>query len=399
MTYLKATAKIFLLPAHWRDLAQMLDTLKRTSYVEVSNVVAIIRGPKTFRSQLRPWTGPSGITIKVLVWPSTNHGTSLDGGVLIEAKRIGRFVEKKIQGFDEVIVGDFHGEPALVAQYLAKKFGARLTLLPEGVGVFRIARGEYPWIIRSWKSAIGLIVSDTAKEISERLALRFSSTTKRRWHRKLRLFWRISRVMNLVVFRPAVEQLRPISRFDSVVSHWPRSVTDLFRADQVIAIDPPWNTGSSREIPQLRGLTGSIALLIHQSARLSIDQWVEVLTPLQQESVETYVVKPDRYRLDLDAFCGALTLVAPTTEIVVLESELPAEIIAVSTEFAAVVGVTSTTLINLALDPHFTTPLISLVYSFVGVVDPRKKKLPPADMGWGFVPLDLAKRLDRISFR
>jgi hypothetical protein len=399
MTYPTAAGKIVLMAAHWRDIAQMLDTLERTSYLDASNVVAIIREPTTLRSQLQPGTSPSGVTVKVLVWPSTNHGTSLDGGVLIEAKRIGRFVERKIQGVDEVIVGDFHGEPALVAQYLARKFGARLTLLPEGVGVFRIARGEYPWVIRSWKSAIGLIASDTAKEISERLALRFSSTTKRRWHRKLRLFWRISRVVNLAVFRPAVEQLRPISRFDSVISHWPRSVTDLFRADQVIAIDPPWDTGSPREIPQLLGLTGNVALVIHQSERLSIDQWVEVLTPLQEESVETYVVKPDRYRLDLDAFCGALALVAPTSTVIILESDLPAEVVATSWDFAFVAGVTSTTLTNLALEDNFTAPLISLVYSCFAVIEPEKEQVPPEDMTWGFAAVAAAKKLDRISFR
>lgn len=399
MTYPPTAGKIVLMAAHWRDIAQMLDTLERTSYLDASNVVAIIREPTTLRSPLQPWTSPSGVTVKVLVWPSTNHGTSLDGGVLIEAKRIGRFVERKIQGVDEVIVGDFHGEPALVAQYLARKFGARLTLLPEGVGVFRIARGEYPWVIRSWKSAIGLIASDTAKEISERLALRFSSTTKRRWHRKLRLFWRISRVVNLAVFRPSVEQLKTISRFDSVISHWPRSVTDLFRADQVIAIDPPWITGSPREIPQLLGLTRNVALVIHQSERLSIDQWVEVLTPLQQESVETYVVKPDRYRLDLDEFCGALALVAPTSTVIILESNLPAEVVATSWNFVFVAGVTSTTLTNLALDPKFTTPLISLVYSYFQIVKSDKDRLPPATMTWGFVPLGLAGIVDRISYR
>jgi hypothetical protein len=176
-------------------------------------------------------------------------------------------------------------------------------------------------------------------------------------------------------------------------------VTDLFRADQVIAIDPPWITGSRREIPQLLGLTGNVALVIHQSERLSIDQWVEVLTPLQQESIETYVVKPDRYQLDLDAFCGALALVAPTSTVIILESDLPAEVVATSWDFVFVAGVTSTTLTNLALDPKFTTPLISLVYSYFRIVEPDKDRLPPATMTWGFVPLGLAGKVDRISYR
>lgn len=399
MTFLGSSGKILLMAAHWRDLGQMIENLESNSYADASKFIAIIRAPRTFRSNIRPWTSPSGTTVSVLVWPSTNHGTSLDGGVLIEAKRIGSVLERTIQTLEEVIVGDFHGEPAIVAKYLAEKFRARLTLLPEGVGVFRILRGEYPWIVRSWKSAIGLIASDTAREISERIAVTFSSSAKRRWHRKLRLFWRISRVLNLAVFRPGVEQLRPISQFDSVISHWPRSATDLLRADKAISIDPPWNLGPLREIPELRGFKGSIALVIHQSERLSVHQWVDVLTPLRRESVETYVVKPDRYRLDLDAFCEALSLIAPRSKVFILESDHPAEVVAMSQNFEAVVGITSTTLVNLALEDSFTTPLISLSYSFFAVMEHEKEPVALADVTWGFLAVAAANKLNRISFR
>lgn len=399
MTFLGSSGKILLMAAHWRDLGQMIENLESNSYADASKYLAIIRAPTTFRSNIRPWTSPSGTTVSVLVWPSTKHGTSLDGGVLIEAKRIGSFLERTTQTLEEVIVGDFHGEPAIVAKYLAEKFRARLTLLPEGVGVFRILRGEYPWIVRSWKSAIGLIASDTAREISERIAVTFSSSAKRRWHRKLRLFWRISRVLNLAVFRPGVEQLRPISQFDSVVTHWPRPVTDLFRADEVIAVDPPWDVSSPRDIPQLRDLKGKVAFVIHQSERLSIDEWVKVLAPLEQESVGTYVVKPDRYRLDLDAFCEALSSVAPTSKVIILESDLPAEVVAASASFAVVVGITSTTLTNLALDENFTPPLISLTYSLMAALTPERNQAQISDITWGFRAVAAANKLDRISFR
>jgi len=54
MTNAKVGEKILLMPAHWRDLDQMPDTLERTSDFDASNVVAIIRAPNT--PPLRQWT-------------------------------------------------------------------------------------------------------------------------------------------------------------------------------------------------------------------------------------------------------------------------------------------------------------------------------------------------------
>jgi len=379
--------------AHRRDALQMISALEQSPTFEDVDFVLIEPGP-VGRIGARHASGKfhhPRIT-KHIVRPITKHGTSLDGGTIIETKRLA--VEFISDAVSWVAVGDVEGESSLVAQTLANILDAKIVVVPEGSGIFRAQLGGYPWVYRNWFEAIGLISHDTVREIMDLLLTKSRVRKTRKWNRRLRLSWRLDRVTNLLLFRPPAPPSSKINKVDLLVSWWPKEVFSFLDFERFEQIKVPWSGCEQRQSIQQE----KSALFVHQPPFLHPRAWERVLSPISTLPISSIVIRPDRSRIGLDEFILGVTSTFPKAKIHVTTEEISSECLATSERFEFVVGFTSTVLVNLALDPGFAGKLVSLIRPLVRVNDPPERHhLRLEEMAWNFAPVTPEKS-SRIHF-
>jgi len=389
-----AKAVVAFFPAHKAHLTTMRKLANTSSLLSGYVYVAVLRTPRTFRTRLKE-VKPGYYEIE---WPSTLHGTSLDGGAVIEANKIGRFLLKKFGALRYTVSGDFQGEHALTGQIITEMAGSTQVLIPEGLGVFRSITSGYPWVARSWRSSIGLIATDTIKEGADWLTCAVNKERQRRWKRRLRPIWRLYRVAILALQRPGTCGLSKSSEFHTAVSNWPQDVVKLLGIHKSEYVSPQWLKNNRSNLGDGLSRTKYDALLVHQSLGLTHAEWLQILTKLSDLNFTSVIVKPDRHKLDLGSFLSSLRDALPTVQIKVYSGTLSAEELAISISVAKVVSLTSTTLFNLACTTPTQPSLISLAPSYWELMNPGKGRPELEDMGYAFLPLRLTGRERHIKF-
>lgn len=389
-----AKAVVAFFPAHRAHLTTMRNLANSSSLLSGHVCVAVLRTPRTIRTRLRE-IEPGYYEIE---WPSTLHGTSLDGGAVIEANKIGRFLIRKFGGLRYTVSGDFQGEHALTAQIITEMAASAQVLIPEGLGVFRSITNGYPWVVRSWRSSIGLITTDTIKEGADWLACAVNKERQRRWRRRLRPMWRLFRIAILALQRPGTDGLSKSSEFHTAVSNWPQDVVRLLGIHKSEYLAPQWLTNNRTNSGTGLSRTKYDALLVHQSLRLTHAEWSRILIKLSDLNLTSVLVKPDRHKLDLGNFLSSLREALPRVRIKVYSGNLSAEELAVGASVAKVVSVTSTALFNLACATPTHPSLISLAPSYWELKNPGKGRPELEDMGYAFLPLRLTGRERHLKF-
>lgn len=385
---------VVLFPAHEAHLKSMKELVSRSLLLSGRQCVAVLRTPRTQRSSVEE-ISPGFFRME---WPSTRHGTSLDGGAIIEARKIAYFLLRRFGGISHVISGDFQGEHALTARLVANIAGSASVLIPEGVGVFRKLTHDYPWVIREWRSSVGLLITDSARELADMTMAKFGKIRKRRWSRRLRPLWRLYRIFSLATHRPSTTDLRKEVEFEMALSSWPHDIIRLLGIDNSEFVTPEWaNIQPNTKNPGKTEASYDL-FFIHQSLQLSRPDWARIIGKLQHLNVSTVLVKLDRHDLDKDSFLGALREVFPNASVVVYSGGQTAEEVAVATSTANVVSVTSTALFNLAFLPSARFKLISLVRTYWSILYPSLELPENQEMGYGFLPLFLTGRGGQIKF-
>ena len=344
--------------------------------------------PVTFRQQPKHVESRHFSQIAIWTYPSVNHGTSIDGGVLSLARAILRNLRKSRDSIETVFVGDAEGQFAIVAKQVAENLKCDLGIIPEGLGVFRGVNEDYPWIIRGWRSAAGLIVRDSALEMRDFLRHKLIGTD-RRWRRRLRLGWRIWRVAQLVTFRPtlSIEQSK-ITHFDLAVSNWPSDLSYGFSVGAWHSLPNLYSdtTGGHCPLPQ-----GQSTLFIHESAKSDINsgQFEQILRSLNLARTDFICIAPDRNKINLEAFCEAIKVTFPDSEVILLDGLTPVETVCHRMRPRTVVGTTSTALLNLALQRPAGVEVVSCARIARRVLEPHG-----SDEGNYFLNMLASSRLD-----
>lgn len=389
-----AKAVVAFFPAHRAHLTTMRNLANSSSLLSGHVYVAVLRTPRTIRTRLRE-IEPGYYEIE---WPSTLHGTSLDGGAVIEASKIGRFLIRKFGGLRFTVSGDFQGEHALTGQIVAEMAGSAQVLIPEGVGVFRSLTEAYPWIVKSWRSAIGLIATDTLREMADWLAFTTFMKKHRKWKRRLRPFWRLYRIIILALRKPSTNDLTMASKFQFAVSQWPKDVTRVLGISDSEYLMPAWATSPSdltqNELPQCR----YDGLFIHQSFGLTKIEWAKICEQLKTLNLSSVLVKLDRHEIDSETFLSGLRQSLPELRVDVYSGNLSAQELALQIRVQEVISLTSTALFDLACLQKTSFRLISLSRALWAVLHPQSPVPPDEERGYGFRALFLTGRQDRIVF-
>ena len=331
-------------------------------------------------------------------WPSTLHGTSLDGGAIIEARKIAHFLLRRFGGISHVISGDFQGEHALTARLVANIAGSTSVLIPEGVGVFRKLTNHYPWVIREWRSSVGLLITDSAKELADMTLAKFGKIQRRRWSRRLRPLWRLYRILSLASHRPSTSSLRKEVEFEMALSSWPHDVIRLLGIDNSEFVAPEWANTQPKTKNSGQTEASYDLFFIHQSLQLSRRDWARIIGKLGDLDVSTVLVKLDRHGLDSPSFLDALHDTLPDATVDVFSGAQLAEEIAASVETKYVVSCTSTALFNLACLRPDAYKFISLSRTSFSVLYPSEPIPEDRNLSYGFIPLFLLGLQDRIQF-
>jgi hypothetical protein len=320
--------------------------------------------------------------VKHIIRPLTKHGTSIDGGTLLESSRLAkRFNAENVAW---VVVGDIEGEFSLVASTLANLLEAKIALVPEGSGVFRGTVGGYPWVYRSWRQAAGLIAHDTLREIGDLLRSKIFRPSPRKWKRRLRLLWRLDRIVNLIFFRPGEPRSSRLRALDLVISWWPSETLAFLNFGRYELITPPW---SECQVSSKKGHANS-ALFVHQPPPLEPSEWQEVLSAIASLPLTSITVRPDRSEIGLTDFLLGVQMTFPATTLQVATQALSSECLATREKYEYVIGFTSTVLVNLALDPSYKGKILCLIRPLVRVNDPSERhNLPIEEMAWNLAPL------------
>lgn len=256
-----------ILAEHVRDKLRQIQRAQEYAEGRQVFLVCIDREPRTFPriflDQVPIAHGPSLLHIG---WPSTNHGTNLDGGVGLEARLLKRFLVWLFPRIEAIFVSDIIGDHAALAYEFQKTGKLRSIFVPEGLSVLA-HRGQSRWVERNWKSAAGLIVRDTFLECHDLLSSWFRTSHERRWARAKRPLWRLWRVSRLCLFRPPDPRHWRLAQVDVVMSDWPESVALPISCGELLVYPPTRHLLSSgRLIP-------NSMVIIGQPLALSVSTW------------------------------------------------------------------------------------------------------------------------------
>lgn len=276
----RESSLFLILAEHTRDKARLIRCAREYAKGRQISIVCIVREPRTFpRIILEKEEGVDSRTLLSIGWPSTNHGTNLDGGVGLEARFLKRFLTWLFPQIDTIFVSDIVGDQAaLTCEFQVSKEICTI-FVPEGLSVLA-NEGQSRWVERKWRSAVGLIVRDTILEAFDLATSIFRRGRERRWARKKRPLWRLWRVARLCLFRPADPRNWRLAQVDIVMSDWPESVALPVSFREFLPIRARF-----REISNAPMLRNSV-VLIGQPMEISVSTWKYCLRNLRDRFPE-----------------------------------------------------------------------------------------------------------------
>lgn len=334
---------IVVLPEHSRDEKHLLDAAYLLE--KDSNFRAIIvkrRAVSMLAASFRNARQNQNSHLLYWEWPSTNHGTNLDGGVGLEAQTLRRQLRRRFGRIDCVFVSDIIGDQPALAIEFQRVDRTRVVLVPEGLSVLA-NEASSRWVERNWKSAAGLIFRDTLLELADFISAKFWKSRQRRWRRKFRVGWRLRRVIRLLVSRPHNPSHWRLANVEAVVSDWPGFVQIPVKYQKLL-IKPSAQVGVSEKGPrQPRAM-----VVIGQPLDISTSTWSLGLRKMKSEAsqIDRVVLRPHPDREYEEQLVNAIRDVFPDAyhEIDELKSEV--ESLLVSQNFGYICAVSSTVLFD-----------------------------------------------------
>lgn len=334
---------ILVLPEHERDEKHLLEA---TYLLEKdSNFKAIIvkrRAVSILAASCRNARQNQDSHIVYWEWPSTNHGTNLDGGVGLEAKVLRRQLKRRFGRIDCVFVSDIIGDQPALAIEFQRVDRTRVVLVPEGLSVLA-NEASSRWVERNWKSAAGLIFRDTLLELADLVSAKFLKSKHRRWRRKFRLGWRLRRVARLLVSRPPNPSHWRLVNVEAVVSDWPDFVR-IPVEHQELWIKP------SQQVPvSAKGPSQPRAMVfIGQPFDISTLTWSIGLRKIRSEvgRIDRVVLRPHPDREYEEQLVNAIREVFPDAHLEIDQSGSEVESLLISQNFGYICAVSSSVLFD-----------------------------------------------------
>lgn len=335
---------IVIFPRHFRDETRMRE-IAREFLDDAARVVSVRFLPRSLL-EIRAYELFSlvfrrrGRNPDVLFWPSLTLGWSLDAGCVRASVRLVSHLTSHPSDVSHIVIGDSHQESSYAVKVLQSRTGAKLVLSPEGIGVFRARFGGYRWQIRDYREMKARLLSD--------LVFARSGDNKRRVKSGIAsASWRLRRLLDVLLSGGELtSDLLEISSVDVLISDWPPGVDfgiEYKSHWRLVELSP---ASGARE--ENKAVDPRIAFFIHQPMALSVETWVRALAGLPELALTEITVKVHRDSRGLKELKTALHLSYPSCAIRVLEQGLAEDLIRKAVP-GAVIGVSSTVLLNLAL--------------------------------------------------
>lgn len=363
---------VLVLPEHSRDEKHLLEAV--ASLEEDSNFRVIIvyrRAVSVFRARLRNAWQKLESPVVYWEWPSTNHGTNLDGGVGLEAQTLRRQLRKKFGCFEFIFVSDIVGDQPALAVEFQRAEGTSVVLVPEGLSVLS-NNSSSRWIERNWKSAAGLIFRDTWRELGDLVGAKLWKGRQRRWRRKLRLGWRFRRIARLLASRPHDSFHWRLVHVDSVLSDWPAFV-EIPVESQHFLVRSRWQLDMKARGPCKQ----TSAVIIGQPLDISISTWSLGLKTMKHNvsQIDRVVLRPHPDREFEEQLMTAIREVFTDAQVEVSDPRTEVESLLISENFGYICAASSTVLFDELVWRRTDSNLVCLYDVLYECASPAERRL------------------------
>lgn len=334
---------VLILPEHSRDERRLLEAAEFLEE-DANYRVLIVRRPAIWATvaRLRNARQDTGAEFVYWEWPSTSHGTNLDGGLGLEAQTLRKQLVKKFGHLETILVSDIVGDQAALAVEFQRAEGTRVVLVPEGLSVLANTISSR-WVERSWKSAAGLIFRDTWLELGDFAWAKLCNGRQRRWRRKIRPGWRFRRIARLIASRPNSPAHSRLSTVHAVLSDWPEFVEIPVDSREFFVRPNSQLSNSARGPKKLNAL-----VIIGQPLDISRSTWCQGLSILKSEigKIDRVVLRPHPDREFEEPLVAAIMEVFPDARVEINERRTELEPWLVDENFGYICGVSSTVLFD-----------------------------------------------------
>ena len=296
---------------HRKNMLRLLDALPEFADYRVVLVartfapLSVIR----FRNWLR--RGRGGESVTVLVSRSAENQV-IDGFTERVTRWNANQVIKFVPDIRLIVFGETAGEVGLFAGQLASFTGAPTCLSPEGLGVLWQTREECNVQGVAWRNALRAPI-EVART---RDGLRRGPVTFQFASRVVAKFWwRLRRLVFLLLFRPAAPRFLLDSHIDFLASDWLNEVPPGFSVGQTLR-----SPAAPRVAGERNPSSAGTAVFLHGPYDFDSAVWTACLGALDFSGIHTLIVKQHRNPLGFGALEAAARALPSDLKIEVLRT-------------------------------------------------------------------------------